>query len=91
MWLGNERLGEAATALVEAYRAGIDWEDADDLLLRAGKLTAALLLARVEGKSPAPYLTDPHHKQIVRDQARALLLAPAPIDALVANWKRTKE
>ena len=91
VWLGNERLGEAATALVEAYRAGIDWEDADELLLRAGKLTAALLLARVEGKSPAPYLTDPHHKQIVRDQARALLLAPAPIDALVANWKRTKE
>ncbi|MGN6290673.1 MAG: nitrilase-related carbon-nitrogen hydrolase, partial [Sphingopyxis terrae] len=91
VWLGNERLGEAATALVEAYRAGIDWEDADALALRAGKLTAALLLARVEGKSPAPYLTDPHHKQIVRDQARALLLAPTPIDALVANWKRTKE
>lgn len=91
MWLGNERLGEAAAALVETYRAGIDWEDADALALRAGKLTAALLLARVEGKSPAPYLTDRHHKQIVRDQARALLLAPTPIDALVANWKRTKE
>lgn len=91
VWLGDERLGEAAAALVEAYRAGIDWEDADALALRAGKLTAALLLARVEGKSPAPYLTDRHHKQIAREQARALLLAPTPIDALVANWKRTKE
>ncbi|WP_374525216.1 phosphotransferase family protein [Sphingopyxis sp.] len=88
VWLEDARLGEAASAMVAAYRAGIEWEDADDLLLRAGKLTAALLIARVEGKSPAPYLTDPGHKRIVRDQARALILAPTPIDALVANWKR---
>ena len=88
VWSGDARLDESAAALVAAYRGGIDWEDANDLLLRAGKLTAALLLARVEGKSPAPYLTDPEHKRIVRDQARALILAPSPIDTLVANWKR---
>ncbi|QUM72927.1 phosphotransferase family protein [Sphingopyxis granuli] len=89
VWLDDTRLGAAAAALVAAYRAGIDWEAPDGLLLRAGRLTAALLLARVEGKSPAPYLTDPEHKRIVRDQARALLRDPAPVDALVANWKRT--
>ncbi|KTE32232.1 MULTISPECIES: phosphotransferase family protein [unclassified Sphingopyxis] len=88
VWSGDVRLNAAAATLVAAYRAGIDWEDAEDLLLRAGKLTAALLLARVEGKSPAPYLTDPEHKTIVRDQARALIRAPEPIDTLVANWKR---
>src|SRR3546814_13008470 len=75
-WSGDVRMNEAAAALVAAYRAGIDWEDSDDLLLRAGKLTAALLLARVEGKSPAPYLTEPEHKRIVRDQARVLIRAP---------------
>ena len=89
VWSADARLNTAAAALAAAYRAGIDWEDADGLLLRAGKLTAALLLARVEGKSPAPYLTDPEHKRIVRDQARALIRAPQPIDALVAHWKRT--
>jgi aminoglycoside phosphotransferase (APT) family kinase protein len=89
VWSGDVRLNEAAAVLVSAYRAGIDWEDADDLLLRAGKLTAALLLARVEGKSPAPYLTDLEHKRVVRDQARGLIVAPSPIDVLVANWKRT--
>lgn len=88
VWLGDDRLQQSAAALAHAYRAGIDWEDSADLQLRAGKLVAALLLARVEGKSPAPYLTDPEHQRIVRDQARALLLAPQPIDALVANWKR---
>lgn len=89
VWSGDARLNEAAMTLVAAYRAGIGWEDADGLLLRAGKLTAALLLARVEGKSPAPYLTDPEHKRIVRDQARALILAPQPIDTLATHWKRT--
>lgn len=88
-WLDDDRLKLAATALVDAYRAGIDWEDANGLLARSGRLLAALLLARVEGKSPAPYLTDPNHKHTVREQARAALLAPAPIDAVVAGWKRT--
>lgn len=89
VWLNDARLNDAAAALVDAYRAGIDWEDPAGLLLRAGQLTAALLLARVEGKSPAPYLTDVDHKNIVRGQARALILAPSPLDALVTNWKRT--
>ncbi|SKB25975.1 phosphotransferase family protein [Sphingopyxis flava] len=89
VWSDDARLNEAAATLVAAYRARIDWEDADDLLLRAGKLTAALLLARVAGKSPAPYLTDPELRRIVRDQARALILAPKAADALVSQWKRT--
>lgn len=89
VWLDDIRLVESAAALVAAYRAGISWEAADDLLLRAGKLTAGLLVARVDGKSPAPYLTDTGHRRIVRDQARALILAPQPVDVLVANWKRT--
>ncbi len=88
VWSGDAGLNESAAALVAAYRTGIDWEDADAVLIRAGQLTAALLLARVEGKSPAPYLTDPEHQRIVREQARALIRAPSPIDALVANWKR---
>jgi len=88
VWLDDLRLTKAAGMLVDAYRAGIDWEDADGLLLRAGQLTAALLLARVEGKSPAPYLTDPEHRRIVRDQARALIVVPQPLDDLVTHWKR---
>jgi aminoglycoside phosphotransferase (APT) family kinase protein len=91
VWLDDARLTEAAAALVDAYRTGINLEDPAGLLRRAGQLTAALLLARVEGKSPAPYLTDADHKNIVREQARALLLAPSPLGALVANWKRTLE
>lgn len=89
VWLDNPALGRAAVALVSGYAAGIDWEAPAALLARAGRLTAALLLARVEGKSPAPYLTSDHHKTIVRDRARALLLAPQGLDDLVAHWQRT--
>jgi len=89
VWLDNEKLLQAAAAMVNAYRARIDWEAPEELLQRAGRLTGALLLARVEGKSPAPYLTDADHKKIVRAQARALILYPLPIDDVVTDWKRT--
>lgn len=89
VWLGDERLKLAASSLVQGYAAGIDWEEPADLLARAGQLTAALLLARIEGKSPAPYLTQETHKHIVHRQARALLQSPIALDALVAGWKRT--
>lgn len=91
VWLGNGRMQEAATALVDAYRDAITWEDSAGLLQRAGRLAAALLLARVEGKSPAPYLTDPTHRAIVRDQARERLLSACPIDTLVAHWKKASK
>lgn len=89
IWLADDRLRQSAIALVDGYKSLIDWEDADTLLTRAGKLTAALLLARMEGKSPASYLTDPAQKAEIRNRARALLLVPAPIDQLVEGWKGT--
>jgi len=89
VWLDSAALGEAAAAMVAAYAQGIDWEPGAEFLARAGAYCAGLLLARIEGKSPAPYLTEPTHKTTVRDQARALLLRPQPLDALVAQWQRT--
>lgn len=91
VWLDRADLQAAAAAMVAAYAAEINWEPPQALLARAGELTAALLLARIEGKSPAPYLTDPLHRQAVRRQAMALLLAPRAIDDLVAHWERTPE
>lgn len=79
-------LCDAAAALVGAYWAGIDWEPADALMERAGALTAALLLARVDGKSPVPYL-DERQRARVRDRARRLLAGEAlPVDRLVIEW-----
>ena len=87
LWRRDEQLTKAAAALEIAYRGGVGWEPADNLLDRAGALTAALLLARVDGKSPAPYLTDLADQAIVRKRASTLLHAPQSLAKIIAEWK----
>jgi aminoglycoside phosphotransferase (APT) family kinase protein len=72
----------------EAYRAGIGWESCDTLEARAAALLPALLLARVDGKSPVEYVTDERVKQLVRDFARPLVAdPPACIDEVADRWR----
>ena len=77
------------TALADAYRAGVTWEDKAALEARAARLLPGLLLARVDGKSPVEYLTEPADKNHVRRAARALLAAPVSTLAAVRDaWAR---
>jgi Ser/Thr protein kinase RdoA (MazF antagonist) len=70
-----------------AYLAGVNWEDADDTSARTAALLPALLLARVDGKSPVEYLTREDDKARVRDAARAMLKhRPATLDDLLSAW-----
>jgi aminoglycoside phosphotransferase (APT) family kinase protein len=87
VWKRSAATKAAAAALVTAYRAGIVWEPHTALLTRAGALAAALLLARVDGKSPAPYLTDPADMAAVRHRARVQLQTPQPLDTIIADWR----
>ena len=89
VWLPDHApaLKAAARALAEGYLSGVLWEDRGEVARRAGELVAALLLARVEGKSPAPYL-DPAAQALVRYRALTLLARPAlPISALIDEWE----
>jgi aminoglycoside phosphotransferase (APT) family kinase protein len=63
-------------ALAGAYLAGVAREDAAALEARAASLLPALLLARVDGKSPVEYLTQDAEKQQVRRFARPLVAHP---------------
>ncbi len=79
---------EAYAALSRAYLAGVDWEDPDDLETRASALLPALFLARVDGKSPVEYLTQESEREAVRRCASALVGAPPPRLANVAEaWE----
>jgi aminoglycoside phosphotransferase (APT) family kinase protein len=79
-------------ALAAAYLAGVDWEPCDAVEQRAARLLPGLLLARVDGKSPAEYLTADAQREAVRRCARALLLRPVPRLADVsAAWRREIE
>ncbi|MGR6968633.1 phosphotransferase family protein [Streptomyces cynarae] len=82
----------SARALAEAYALRVDWEPLTDLEARAASLLPALLLARVDGKSPVEYLTDDRHRLLVRTVAAALLRAPAPTMADALNaWATATE
>jgi hypothetical protein len=74
-------------ALHDGYLPGVSWEPAAGLEARAAVLTAAILLARVDGKSPADYLQSEADKGFVRAAARDLVAAPpATMAALAADW-----
>ncbi len=57
---------DAFDTLESHYLRGVEWESSAALERRAAALLPALLLARVDGKSPVEYLTDEPSKDIVR-------------------------
>jgi aminoglycoside phosphotransferase (APT) family kinase protein len=82
----------AQAALRDAYLAGVSWEPPGELEARAARLAAAILLARVDGKSPAEYLREDADRAFVRDTARALVAADVDsLDGLAAGWRRALE
>ena len=62
--------------LAQRYLADVTWEAPDAIEARAATLLPALLLARVDGKSPVEYVTDDEDKARVRRVGRALLAEP---------------
>jgi len=68
---------DCVRSMASAYLAGVGWEDPQALSARTAKLVSALLLARLDGKSTAPYLTDEADKSLIRQQAKAFLQGPA--------------
>jgi aminoglycoside phosphotransferase (APT) family kinase protein len=72
---------------VERYLEGVDWEPRDVLEARAARLLPALLLARVDGKSPVEYLTDERARELVRTFARPLLREPTErLERIRSGW-----
>jgi fructosamine-3-kinase len=75
------------TRLKDAYLRRVDWERADEIEARTAALLPALLLARVDGKSPVEYITDEHDRQFVRSFARSLIVQPrVALHAIAEAW-----
>ena len=78
---------EAFAALQSSYLQGVNWEDASSLGARAARILPALLLARVDGKSPVEYLVTENDKMFVRQTALALLRASSvQLDRVTLFW-----
>lgn len=74
-------------ALVAAYRTHVDWEPRDALDRRIAALLPALLLARIDGKSPVEYITADEQRDHVRAFAMPRIeVPPDSIDAIARDW-----
>ena len=84
------RYVDAYRALVGAYRPHATWEAWHAFDARTAALVPALMLARVDGKSPAEYLTD-DDKPRVRTFSSARIASPAAsLDDVAAQWCDTR-
>lgn len=71
----RQNLRQAVLQFWEHYRQHINWEAAPDLESRIARLLPALMLARVDGKSPVEYLNE-NSRHRVRHCALTLLRHP---------------
>lgn len=79
---------ECFDAMRDAYLKGVSWEPVEDLEARAAALLPALLLARVDGKSPVEYL-DSKGQDFVRTVARPMIQeTPRRLELIRRAWER---
>jgi len=92
LWVpqGVPALLRSFDALLRAWLSGADWEPREGLAARVAALLPALMLARVDGKSPVEYLTSPGQQEHVRRFAARWLTDPADSpEALADAWRAT--
>ncbi len=75
----RERYLACFDALASTYLARVTWEPRAAIEARVAHLLPGLFLGRVDGKSPAEYLTDAGDKERVRRVARRFLLDPTDL------------
>ncbi|HEY5412087.1 MAG TPA: phosphotransferase, partial [Caulobacteraceae bacterium] len=83
-------LNDSFTAMAGAWLEQIDFEPRAAIERRAASLLPALLLARVDGKSPVEYIATDAERDLVRGVAVPLLQTPPEtLEAVRAAWDRT--
>ena len=86
----GRELNDSFTVMAEAWLGHADFAPRAELEQRAASLLPALLLARVDGKSPVEYITTDADRDLVRRTAIPLLLQPPEtLEAVRAAWDRT--
>jgi aminoglycoside phosphotransferase (APT) family kinase protein len=90
LWTPSAREGFLAcfAAFERTWLEGARWEPAAGLAARVAALLPALMLARVDGKSPVEYLTEEADRERVRRFAAPRIVAPPPTPAAIAAaWR----
>ncbi len=78
---------ECFDGLAGAYLSSVDWESRSSIETRTARLLPGLLLARVDGKSPAEYITQKWQKERIRAVTRTLLMEPVrELNSIRQRW-----
>jgi len=87
LWIPSSRAAflECFDSLSSAYLRGVAFPDVEK---RTASLLPALLLARVDGKSPVEYLSEPQRQQ-VREFARPLVERRSSLAEIRQLWQRS--
>ena len=84
----SDRFLDCYAAFSAAYLIAVTWEPREQIERRIASLLPALLLARVDGRSPVEYITEERDKRMVRDTARPLIAqAPAGLVEISDRWR----
>lgn len=79
---------ESFSAMKQAYLENVNWEPPDEIEVRAASLLPALLLARIDGKSPVEYIDTEHDRAKVRQVSRALLQRSfQQLEQIALTWR----
>jgi aminoglycoside phosphotransferase (APT) family kinase protein len=73
------RLLQSVLEFWQVYAPHVGWEEPKALEARTAALLPALMLARIDGKSPVEYLSEPERDWI---RAKALILLEHPVESL---------
>lgn len=87
----RSRYVELFAALVDAYRRHVSWEPWPAVEWRAATLLPALLLARVDGKSPVEYLTDDTTRAVRAFARRQIDAVPDTLHAIASQWREERD
>jgi hypothetical protein len=83
----RSELHAAFDAWVTGYFEAVSFESRAQLETRCAQLLPALMLARVDGKSPVEYITDEQDRERVRDFAmRRVINPPSCLHDIVGAW-----
>jgi 5-methylthioribose kinase len=82
-----ERFLASYDALRDAYMKRVSWEPPGTFERRTARLLPALMLGRIDGKSPIEYITTERDKSLVRQIATGLIASPvATLSAIRDAW-----
>ena len=76
---------ECFDALAATYLGSVGWEPRDTIEARVAQLLPGLFLGRIDGKSPAEYISAERDKERVRRVARRFLLKPVDRLAVIRS------